>query len=1011
MRAACGVISRADLLRGLAVRERTSVTLEHSSDVWWGYLLQVQPPQDDGVDDGALPPDQGGATPKPTDFSLPKQVTSQWLVTRDETPPAAPQAQPLPVGAPMTEADARAECAESPVTHQDLLPWARLLPALLKPTRSAQARGVDAPRWVNQWAQRERAKPWPHLTVQRLPQPLIVVLDFSERLWPYFADMHRLCRQLLALCGQNGVSLRVLGSGPAAGWTDWVATQNKDSVTPRPMPWVHPPRRSPVLLVSDLGAHARHTVAPQAWLAFVLELRRAKLKPLALCPLGADQLGLPVFQHLPLLRWSPDAAARFTHVAQATQANQRAQASPAAQTVTAADSTSAGPGPTPAALPADPRGLADLLAMMAVTRRIDPSLLRALRSLNPHQPRNAGLEAAAWNHPDADAASVCVIRPEALPGHQARFKAASPSTQLAAGNARQRHHSHLRAGVNHEENFLWHAHAAPAAQQLPALATRVEAARRYASQLLGSINAAGDPAGVARWTELARQWLWRADAAMAQAQPDVFFTLAAAVLQPELAQSGEANMPTWVDPATLHRFVGGSPLPAQAYWLVHDAPSNQLVLQAEPPQPRQSFLSGPTDATHISVQLAANESALVRLADGKPWSLGDADDPSPGPIVLRGEGWQKTVFRVERPRWLTSWSRHRDGVVAQCASPWHDWLELDTTFASHLFDGTNPDLPYSEYNYEKGTAQHNLALDQYGVVATLVIGSNTQPDAPSQSFRYLPPAQFTMGSPPGEVSRDSDEGPQHQVTLTQGLWLADTACTQGLWLAVMGGRNPSRFTGGPDPLDLPVENVSWDDVQTFLVKLQAFLPPGVEAVLPTEAEWEYACRAGGVPGTPFSFGASINPSQVNYDGNFPYNGAAKGQYRKKTVAVKTLPANAWGFYQMHGNVWEWCADARRIYTAEAVVDPSGTTGKSAKSFAVRGGSWSFNARDARSARRNVSGRDGRSYDLGFRFALRSKSQAGAGGPVLGGRSTPVLAVARDAAASAPSNSLKKKRKR
>ena len=274
-----------------------------------------------------------------------------------------------------------------------------------------------------------------------------------------------------------------------------------------------------------------------------------------------------------------------------------------------------------------------------------------------------------------------------------------------------------------------------------------------------------------------------------------------------------------------------------------------------------------------------------------------------------------------------------------------------------------------------------------------------------QSFRYLPPAQFTMGSPASEVNRNDDEGPQHQVTLTQGLWLADTACTQGLWLAVMGGKNPSRFKGDAD---LPVENVSWDDVQNFLDKLQAFLPPGIEAVLPTEAEWEYACRAG-TP-TPFSFGENINPSQVNYDGNYPYNSEATGEYRRKTITVKALPANAWGFFQMHGNVDEWCADEMRTYTADAVVDPSGATGPDVKSFAVRGGSWYFSARRARSAVRFQFVRGWRYFHLGFRFALRSKSQQpGAGGPVLGGQSTPVLDVARDAPTGALSKLFKKRK--
>ena len=123
-----------------------------------------------------------------------------------------------------------------------------------------------------------------------------------------------------------------------------------------------------------------------------------------------------------------------------------------------------------------------------------------------------------------------------------------------------------------------------------------------------------------------------------------------------------------------------------------------------------------------------------------------------------------------------------------------------------------------------------------------------------------------MGSPDNEPEREDDEGPQHQVTLTEGFWLADTACTQGLWLAVMGGKNPSRFTGDPD---LPVETVSWYDVQKFLAKLQAYLPAGVTAVLPTEAQWEYACRAGS--STAFSFGDNISTDQANYNGKYPYN--------------------------------------------------------------------------------------------------------------------------------------------
>jgi formylglycine-generating enzyme required for sulfatase activity len=277
--------------------------------------------------------------------------------------------------------------------------------------------------------------------------------------------------------------------------------------------------------------------------------------------------------------------------------------------------------------------------------------------------------------------------------------------------------------------------------------------------------------------------------------------------------------------------------------------------------------------------------------------------------------------------------------------------------------------------------------DRFGLWAALLAGEVTQ------RMRYLPPGSFLMGSPPDEAQRNGDEGPQHQVTLTQGLWLADTACTQGLWLAVMGGKNPSRFTGD---LDLPVEQVSWDEVQEFLAQLQAHLPAGVEAVLPTEAQWEYACRAGST--TPFSFGHQISTNQVNYDGNYPYNNGPNGEYRGTTVPVKALPANPWGLYQMHGNVWEWCADAMRTYTKKAVTDSSGASSEGSESLAVRGGSWIGYAQGARSAQRYQDEPGGRLYALGFRFALRSTGQPGAGGPVSVGRSPslgrdgPVLGV-------------------
>jgi formylglycine-generating enzyme required for sulfatase activity len=278
----------------------------------------------------------------------------------------------------------------------------------------------------------------------------------------------------------------------------------------------------------------------------------------------------------------------------------------------------------------------------------------------------------------------------------------------------------------------------------------------------------------------------------------------------------------------------------------------------------------------------------------------------------------------------------------------------------------------------------------YGAFLDFSLGQVTQ------RFRYMPPGEFWMGSPDDDPGRFENEGPRHRVRLTEGFWLADTACTQALWLAVMGGTNPSQFQDDPDQ---PVEQVSWDDVQTFLQRLQPLLPAGCEAVLPTEAQWEYACRAG--TQTPFSFGPNVTTEQVNYDSDAPYVDGRKGEYREKTVPVKSLPANGWGLYEMHGNVLEWCVDGfgkagkLRPYpdqhegeVLENPIEPP-DDGLSAQRV-LRGGSWFNDAKDCRSALRGNGERDARGVNVGFRFALRSSS--------------PVMPETRDASQQDPEQS-------
>jgi formylglycine-generating enzyme required for sulfatase activity len=231
---------------------------------------------------------------------------------------------------------------------------------------------------------------------------------------------------------------------------------------------------------------------------------------------------------------------------------------------------------------------------------------------------------------------------------------------------------------------------------------------------------------------------------------------------------------------------------------------------------------------------------------------------------------------------------------------------------------------------------HTIGRDQYGLYVDFSVKAHTQ------RLRWLQPGLFLMGSPSDEPQREINEL-QHKVVLTKGFWLADTACTQGLWQAVMG-KNPSSFTGDDQ---LPVDSVSWKDSMEFINRINSFIP-GLDLRLSTEAEWEYACRAG--TRSPFSFGAQISTDQVNFDGHRPYHDGPESRYLRETVAVKSLPCNNWGLYEMHGNLWEWCSDWLGDYQAGTVTDPQGPA--TGVSRLLRGGCWFSDGRHVRSAHRD-----------------------------------------------------------
>ncbi|MBS1787616.1 MAG: SUMF1/EgtB/PvdO family nonheme iron enzyme [Acidobacteria bacterium] len=225
---------------------------------------------------------------------------------------------------------------------------------------------------------------------------------------------------------------------------------------------------------------------------------------------------------------------------------------------------------------------------------------------------------------------------------------------------------------------------------------------------------------------------------------------------------------------------------------------------------------------------------------------------------------------------------------------------------------------------------------------------------------YIPGGKFTMGS-----EKDGSEKPPHEVTVP-AFYIGKFQVTQAQWNAVMGDKLKPGFTGD----DLPMESVSWEDAQEFCKKLAKMTNKAYR--LPSEAEWEYACRAGTT--TEFAFGDSLSSEQANFDGNYPYGGAKKSVYRKKTTPVGSFEPNAFGLYDMHGNVWEWCEDVWHSDYKKAPTDGSAwLSGGDSSRWVVRGGSWSVNGRDCRSAFRNDVVPGLRDLTFGFRVVVAARS--------------------------------------
>ena len=266
------------------------------------------------------------------------------------------------------------------------------------------------------------------------------------------------------------------------------------------------------------------------------------------------------------------------------------------------------------------------------------------------------------------------------------------------------------------------------------------------------------------------------------------------------------------------------------------------------------------------------------------------------------------------------------------------------------------------WSYDKA---QSLALPSFDETEEVRVRSFT--NSIGMKLRWIEKGTFIMGSETSEKGRWLDEGPAHRVYVNRGFWMGAHEVTQAAYIIVMG-ENPSSYRG----MNRPVERLSWLDAMTFCHKLtliersKGYLSERQYYTLPTEKQWEYACRAGSQK--PFNTGDTITNDEANFNGEYPYGNAAAGVFLCQTTSVGSYEANGFGLYDMHGNVDEYCLDC---WSEKAPVSP---TSAEVKWVAVRGGSCLSLPEHCRSARRDRYGPNTQCCDRGFRvvIALRKK---------------------------------------
>ena len=581
-----------------------------------------------------------------------------------------------------------------------------------------------------------------------------------------------------------------------------------------------------------------------------------------------------------------------------------------------------------------------LLRLASPAAYVQPGLLRALRRLLPADRVDAAAEADVWRHADVRAADAggLVLRAAAASRWREDFATSieiSDDLRRRVSDVIRRWHEGLPAELLCAETLAWHA-ILPAGVAPPG---NLDDALAFGRRVAESAGGGGAAEHVAR----------RYGQIVTPALPGRAFTggevgrLLVRMFAASFQGLDDVAVPDGVDPQTL----------------LDEIRRLQTIDEPGPPQ-------------RWAVRQVGATLRFEALPASGAWASGD---PRPGSPV----GWlhAASLDVVVSRRSAGAAYGHRTKPVL------HAGLAIDL----HAGEDVRLDADLSTLELQASPASEGWATamgrDHHGLWADAEIMGVVQ------RFRYVPPGTVRVGSPPGEAGRLDNEGPMHQVTWTRGYWLADTPVTQALWQVMMGD-NPSAFKSATRP----VENVSHQDCERFLRALEQ-RAAGLAPRLPTEAEWEYACRGGTETATwlgDLAIEGENNAPLLDdiawYGGNCGHGyDLADGvdisswperQYPDEkggTRAVATRRASPFGLFDMLGNVWEWCADSSSPYESRDLINPAprNVTGSDR---VLRGGSWVSFARLVRAAQRYASAPGSRDSSIGFRLA---RGQVPAGG--------------------------------